>query len=408
MAVRYCMSLMQLWEFQRKLKCGDIWCPFCVFKSYNPCAMYLVPVRYPENSAMASPRWEMWEKRRHLCSVSRYQMWTSHLGLEVAVLSSKHSDRKSSWPGHCRVTWCSGLEEGFVLPRATSSSPRLVSCVGLSSQGERGRGIWSPAEFVCPLGPSLCLCQQVRITPLRSQAFLPASAPLPQPRVALLDPTPRQSPISAGIEQALCSRGQPSLAPCHSQTSYSFFLFLKIDLKYSWFTMLCLISAVQQTVSVQFRSVAQSCLTLCDPMNRQHTRPPCPSPTPRVHPNSCPLSQWCHPVISSSVVRFSSCPQSFPASGSFQMSQLFASGGQSIGVPASTSVLPMNIQDWFPSGLTGWISLQSKGLSRVFSNTTVPKHQFFGGQLSLLSNSHIHTWIWEKPYPWLDRPLLTK
>ena len=160
-------------------------------------------------------------------------MWTSHLGLEVAVLSSKHSDRKSSWPGHCRVTWCSGLEEGLVLPRATSSSPRLVSCVGLSSQGERGRGIWSPAEFVCPLGPSLCLCQQVRITPLGSQAFLPASATLPQPRVALLDPTPRQSPISAGIEQALCSRGQPSLAPCHSQTSYSFFLFLKIDLKYS-------------------------------------------------------------------------------------------------------------------------------------------------------------------------------
>ena len=104
-----------------------------------------------------------------------------------------------------------------------------------------------------------------------------------------------------------------------------------------------------------------------------------PSPTPRVYPNSCPLSQWCHPIISSSVVPFSFCPQSFPASGSFQMSQLFSSGGQSIGV--SASVLPMNIQDWFPSGWTGWISLQAEGLSRVFSNTTVQKHQFFGAQL---------------------------
>ena len=119
------------------------------------------------------------------------------------------------------------------------------------------------------------------------------------------------------------------------------------------------------------------------PHEPQHTRPPCPSPTPRVHPNSCPLSRWCHPTISSSVVPFSSCSQSFPASGSFQMSQFFASGGQSIGVSASTSVLPMNIQDWSPLGWTGWISLQSKGLSRVFSNTTVQKHQFFSAQLSL-------------------------
>ena len=119
------------------------------------------------------------------------------------------------------------------------------------------------------------------------------------------------------------------------------------------------------------------------PHEPQHTRPPCPSPTPRVHPNPCPSSRWYHPTISSSVVPFSSGPQSFPASGSFQMSQLFASGGQSIGVLASTSVLPMNIQDWFPLGWTGWISLQSKGLSRVFSNTTVQKHQFFSVQLSL-------------------------
>ena len=115
----------------------------------------------------------------------------------------------------------------------------------------------------------------------------------------------------------------------------------------------------------------------------QQARPPCPSPTPRVHPNPCPLSQWCHPIISSSAVPFSSCPQSFPASGSFPMSQLIASGGQSIRVSASASVLPMNTQDWFPLGWTGWISLQSKGCSRIFSNTAVEKHQFFGAQLSL-------------------------
>ena len=115
----------------------------------------------------------------------------------------------------------------------------------------------------------------------------------------------------------------------------------------------------------------------------QHTRPPCPSPTPGVYPNSCPLSRWCHPTISSSVILFSSCLQSFPASGSLQMSKFFTSGGQSTGVSASTSVLPMNTQDWSPLGWTGWISLQSKGLSRVFSNTTVQKHQFFSTQLSL-------------------------
>ena len=113
----------------------------------------------------------------------------------------------------------------------------------------------------------------------------------------------------------------------------------------------------------------------------QHTRLPCPSPTPRACSNSCSSSQWCHPTVSFSVIPFSSCLQSFPGSGSFQMSQSFASGGQSIG--ASASVLPMNIHDWFPLGWTGWISLQSKGLSRVFSNTTVKKHQFFGAQLSL-------------------------
>ena len=147
---------------------------------------------------------------------------------------------------------------------------------------------------------------------------------------------------------------------------------------------------------VQFSSVAQSCPTL-RPHEPQHARPPCPSPTPRVHPNPCSLCQWCHPTISSSVIPLSSCPQSFPASGSFTMSQLFSSGGQSIGVSASTSVPPINTQDWSPLGWNGWISLQSKGLSRVFSNTTVQKHQFFGTQLSMYSNSHIYTWPLEKP-----------
>ena len=115
----------------------------------------------------------------------------------------------------------------------------------------------------------------------------------------------------------------------------------------------------------------------------QHARPPCPSPAPGVYSNSCALSRWCHPAISSSVVPFSSRLQSFPASGSFPMSQLFVSDGQSIGVSALTSVLPMNIQDWSPLGWTGWISLQSKGLLRVFSSITIQKHQFFGAQLSL-------------------------
>ena len=133
------------------------------------------------------------------------------------------------------------------------------------------------------------------------------------------------------------------------------------------------------------------------PSGLQHTRLPHLSPTPGVYSNSCTLSRWCHPTISSSVVPFSSCLQSFQASGAFQMSRPFKSGGQSIGVSASTSLLPMNTQDWSPLGWTGWISLQSKGLSRVFSNTTVQKHHFFGAQLSSQSNSHIHTWPLEKP-----------
>ena len=151
---------------------------------------------------------------------------------------------------------------------------------------------------------------------------------------------------------------------------------------------------------VRFSSVQFSCSIVSDslrPHGLQHARPPCPSQTPRVHSNSCPSSRWCHPAISSSVVPFSSCPQSLPVSESFPVSQLFAWGGQSIVVSASASVLPVNTQDWSPLGWTGLISLQSKGLLRVFSNTTVQKHQFFSAQLSSQSNSHIHTWPLEKP-----------
>ena len=143
--------------------------------------------------------------------------------------------------------------------------------------------------------------------------------------------------------------------------------------------------------SVQFSSAAQSCPTL-RPHGLQHARPPCPSPTPGAYSDSCPLSRWCHPTISSSVIPFSSRLESFPASGSFQMSQFFASGGQNIGVSASASVLPMTMQDWFPLGLIDLISLQSKGLSRVF-NTMAQKYQFCSHQPSLWSNSHIHTWL---------------
>ena len=146
-----------------------------------------------------------------------------------------------------------------------------------------------------------------------------------------------------------------------------------------------------QFSSVQFsRSVVSDSLRPHEP---KHTRPPYPSPTAGAHPNPCPSSWWCHPTISSSVIPFSSCPQSFLASGSSQMSQLFTSGGQRIGVSASTSVPPINTQDWSPLGWTGWISLQSKGLSRVFSNTTVQKHQFFSASLlhsPTLTSIHDH------------------
>ena len=155
-----------------------------------------------------------------------------------------------------------------------------------------------------------------------------------------------------------------------------------------------------KTRSEKFRSVQFSRSVMSDSLwshGLQQARPPCPSPAPRAYLNSCPSSSWCHPTTSSSVVPFSSCLQSFPALGSFLMSRFSTSGGRSIGVSVSASVLPMSIWDWFPLGLTGWISLQSKGLSIVFSNTKVKKLQVFGTQLSLQSNSHIHTWVREKP-----------
>ena len=182
---------------------------------------------------------------------------------------------------------------------------------------------------------------------------------------------------------------------CHLKAEKSIYVIQYINKKWST-------EQTQKTnTSLWYKSVSQfSCLVVSDslrPHESQHARPPSPSPTPRVYSNSYPSSWWCHPAISSSVVPFFSCPWSLPASGSFPMSQLFAWGGQSIGVSASASVLPMNSQDWSPLGWTGWISLQSKGLSRVFSNTIIQKHQFFGAQLSSQSNSHIHTWPLEKP-----------
>ena len=163
---------------------------------------------------------------------------------------------------------------------------------------------------------------------------------------------------------------------CLSLPLVIFLIFCTISLEININSYSCLIAS-----SVQFsRSVVSDSLR---PHWLQHARPPRPSPTPGVYPNPCPLSQWCHPTISSSVVPFSSHLQSFPASGSFKMSQFLGSGSQSIRVSASASVFPINIQDWFPLGWTGWISVQSKRFSRVFSNTTVQKHQFFGAQLSL-------------------------
>ena len=198
-----------------------------------------------------------------------------------------------------------------------------------------------------------------------------------------------------------------SVVPCLVLTvaSWPAYRFLMRQVRLVWYSHLSEFSTVycdphSQCIyvcpsSVQFsRSVVSNSLW---PHESQHTRPPCPSPTPGVHSNSRPLSRRCHPAISSSVILFSSCPKSLPASESFPVSQLFAWGGQSTGVSALASVLPKNTQDWYPLEWTSWISLQSKGLSRVFSNIRVQKHQFFGAQLSSQSNFHIHTWPLEKP-----------
>ena len=166
-----------------------------------------------------------------------------------------------------------------------------------------------------------------------------------------------------------------------------------------WKHQLCTVIPCVCTLLLGLWSVQFSCSIMSNSLRLhglQHARFPCPSPTPRACSHSCPLNKWCHPTISSSVIPFSHL-QSFPTSGSFTMSQVFESGGQRNGVSASASVLPVNIQDISPLGWTGWISLPSKGLSRVFSNTTVQKHQFFSAQLSLWSDSHIHTWFLEKP-----------
>ena len=162
----------------------------------------------------------------------------------------------------------------------------------------------------------------------------------------------------------------------------------------SWLTCT---AETDTTVQSNCCSVAQLCLDSLRPCGLQHARVSCLSLSPRICSDSHPLSWWCHPTISSSAIPFSSCLQSFPASGSFPVNWLFASGGQSIGASASASILPMNIQGWFPLGLTGLIFLQSKGLSRVFSSTIMRKHQFLGAQPSLWSNSHVGTWLLEKP-----------
>ena len=193
--------------------------------------------------------------------------------------------------------------------------------------------------------------------------------------------------FAAKYGEALCSQLYRQGADCRSDHEL---LWPNSDLNWRK-----LGKATRPLSSVRFsRSVVSNSLW---PHESQHARPPCPSPTPGVHSNSFPSSWWCHPAISSSVIPFSSYTQSFPVSGSIPISQLFASGGQSIGVSASASILPMNTQDWSPLGWTGWISLLFKGLSRVFSNTTIQKHQFFSAQLSSQSNLHIHTWPLEKP-----------
>ena len=251
-----------------------------------------------------------------------------------------------------------------------SVTPWIIVCQAPLSMGFPRQEYWSREPY-----PSPVYVLNPEIKP-RSPALQAGSLP-PEPPAQLYK---------------ACVTSYLSLCKCWTVNNY-------------WlFKVLLTVSALGCSFPFQFTSVQFSRSVVSDsmqPHELQHSRPPCPSPTPRVYWNSCPLSQQCHPTISSSVIPFFSCLQSFPASGPFQMSQLFASGGQSIGVLASTPVLPMNTQDWSPLGLTGWIPLQSKGLSRVFSSTAIQKYQFFGAQPSLWSNYHIQKWLLGKPLLWL-------
>ena len=187
----------------------------------------------------------------------------------------------------------------------------------------------------------------------------------------------------------------PSLGTVYHSIQHAFFFFFGSE---AWIFGQNRSNVFFSNCWLQYSQFSGSVLSnSLQPHELQHAMPPCPSPISGACSNSCPLSWWCHPTISSCVISFFSRLQSFPTSGSFTMSQLFTLGGQRIGVSPSASVLPLNNRDWFPLGLTGWISFLSKGLSRVFSNTTVQKHQFFGAQPSSQSNSHIHTWLLEKP-----------
>ena len=253
--------------------------------------------------------------------ISRLRRWRVGPGAASVILVSTHPQGPSRF---------SGPPCPLCHPRQRREDRREGNCKLLNCSIS-----WAVSSLTTAPRGACCPAPQAPLTP---------SPPLPGPT-----PPSHVHPQTCSIK-ACCEWTRPMPG---------------FTLKFSWTSMCSIMSSSLQ------------------PHGLQHARPPCPSPTPGVYSNSCPLSPWCCPTISSSVALFSSHLQSFSASGSFPMSQFFASGGQSIGVSASASVLPMNIQDWFPLGQTDWISLQSKGLSRVFSNTTVQKHQFFGTQLSL-------------------------
>ena len=312
--------------------------------------------------------------------------------------------------------WCLGRGD---TPGVGNGNPLQDSCLGNSM--DRGRSLVATTHGVAKIGPDwlstqhthysfynislLCLGKLHSYTSSRS-----LSPDLRQATIHLNNwPISKVLSVECLVLPALLGKGciiykAGSVCQGHCYPGSIFHLLIRNRGRY-YFHFWVKISELfwKKLLSIEwqyFSSVQFSCSVVSDylqPHESQHARPPCPTSTPRVYSNSCPLSWWCHPAIPSSVIPFSSCPQSLPASGSFPKSQLFTWGGQSIGVSASASVLPMNTQDWSPLGCTGCISLQSKGLSRVFSNTTVQNHQFFSIQLSSQSNSHIHTWPLEKP-----------